>query len=87
MTGGMEQLQQRTQLVIKYPVAEHPPSQLLNRDIADTVVAWHAIDSHNRICHEETRREDYSKALEAIIVLVFGKKCFEALTALTQTMR
>ena len=56
MTGGMEQLQQRTQLVIKYPVAEHPPSQLLNRDIADTVAAWHAIDSHNRICHEETRK-------------------------------
>ena len=26
MTGGMEQLQQRTQLVIKYPVAEHPPN-------------------------------------------------------------
>ena len=56
MTGGMEQLQQRTQLVIKYPVAERPPSQLLNRDIAVTIAAWHAIDSHNRICHEETRK-------------------------------
>ena len=56
MTGGMEQLQQRTQLVIKCPIAEHPPSQLLNRDIAVTIAAWHAIDSHNRICHEETRK-------------------------------
>ena len=34
MTGGMEQLQQRTQQVIKCFIAGHPPSQLLNRDIA-----------------------------------------------------
>ena len=32
-------------------------SQLLNRDIAVTMAAWHAIDSHNRTCHEETRKE------------------------------
>ena len=56
MTDGLEQLQQRTQLVIKCPITEHPPSQLLNRDIAVTIAAWHAIDSHNRICHKETRK-------------------------------
>ena len=73
--------------MVKCFIAGHPHSQLLNRDIAVTMAARHAIDSHNRICHEKTRREDYSKALEAIIVLVFGQKCFEALTALTQTTR
>ena len=59
--------------MIKCFIAGHPHSQLLNRDIAVAVAARHAIDSHNRMCHEKSRREDYSKALEAIIILVFGQ--------------
>ena len=87
MTSRMEQLRRKAQWKVKCSITGHPSSQLLNRDIAVTMTARHAIDSHNRICHEKERKEDYSKALEVIIVLVFGQKCFEALAALTQTTR